>query len=233
MKKIVAMALAVVMALGLWAPALAAECPFTDVPVNHWAYEDIGAVAEAGLMNGIGNGNFSPEMRVSVAQFVTLVGRVVFPEITVGDEDVWYGPYVSAAQEAGLFNGTLVDANDMTAEISRYDMAVILRAAGKRMGLRETLAQSSEVTDYWMIPEIYTDAVLAMYGMGLIRGDQNGNFIGGNTMMRAEVATVIMRLKRAAEGPAPSEAQEERTGAEAETGEETENAPSVDPAPME
>ena len=195
-KRMLSLTLAAIMVLGLTVPALAAGQTFTDVPSSYWGYADIEAVAEAGLMNGTGGGAFSPEMKVSVAQFLTLLGRLVFPNVKADGAD-WYGPYVTAAKDAGLLNGTQVDTNNVEAEISRYDMAVILRAAAKKLGVAEKVAQSSEVTDYGMIPTMYADSVLAVYGMGLIKGDQAGNFNGSNTMMRAEVATVIMRLKKA------------------------------------
>ncbi len=195
-KKIVSLALALALALGLAVPSLAAGQTFSDVPESYWGYADIEAVAQAGYMNGTGNGAFSPEMKVSVAQFLTLLGRLVFPDVKTEGSD-WFGPYVSAAQEAGLLTGSQVNVNQPEAEISRYDMAVILRAAAKKLGVAEKSAQSSEVTDYGLVPTMYADAVLAVYGMGLIRGDQAGNFNGSNTMMRAEVATVIMRLAKA------------------------------------
>lgn len=195
-RKILSLMLAAALVLGLAVPALAAGQTFSDVPSSYWGYADIEAVAEAGLMNGTGGGAFSPEMKVSVAQFLTLLGRLVFPDVKAEGAD-WYGPYVTAAKDAGLLNGTQVDTNNVEAEISRYDMAVILRAAAKKLGVAEKSAQSSEVKDYLDIPTRYADSVLAVYGMGLIKGDQAGNFNGSNTMMRAEVATVIMRLKKA------------------------------------
>ena len=80
-KRLLSLALAAVLALGLAAPALAAGQTFSDVPSSYWGYTDIEAVAEAGLMNGTGGGAFSPEMKVSVAQFLTLLGRLVFPDV--------------------------------------------------------------------------------------------------------------------------------------------------------
>ncbi len=195
-KRVLSLALALVLAVGLAVPAFAAGPSFTDVPESYWGYADIEAVAQAGYMNGTGNGEFSPEMKVSVAQFLTLLGRLVFPDVKTEGND-WFGPYVSAAQEAGLLTGSQVDTGNVEAEISRYDMAVILRAAAKKLGVAEKAAQSSEVTDYLDIPTRYAEAVLAVYGMGLIKGDDAGNFNGSNTMMRAEVATVIMRLAKA------------------------------------
>lgn len=198
-KHFLPLALAAALALGLAVPALAAGQTFTDVPSSYWGYADIEAVAEAGLMKGTGGNQFSPEVKVSVAQFLTLLGRLVFPDVKTEGSD-WFGPYVSAAKDAGLLNGTQVDTGNVEAEISRYDMAVILRAAAKKLGVAEKSAQSSEVKDFGVIPNMYTEAVLAVYGMGLIRGDQAGNFNGSNTMMRAEVATVIMRLAKAKPG---------------------------------
>lgn len=203
-KRTLSLLLAFALTLGLAVPALAAGQTFSDVPSSYWGYADIEAVAEAGLMNGTGGGAFSPEMKVSVAQFLTLLGRLVFPDVKAEGAD-WFGPYVTAAQEAKLLDGTQVDTNNVEAEISRYDMAVILRAAAKKLGVAEKAAQSSEVTDYGMVPTMYADAVLAVYGMGLIRGDQVGNFNGSNTMMRAEVATVIMRLAKAKPGGTTTE----------------------------
>lgn len=213
-KKAVSLLLAFVLTLGLAVPALAAGQTFSDVPSSYWGYADIEAVAEAGLMNGTGGGAFSPEMKVSVAQFLTLLGRLVFPDVKAEGAD-WYGPYVAAAQEAKLLDGTQVDTNNVEAEISRYDMAVILRAAAKKLGVAEKTAQSSDVKDFGMVPTMYADAVLAVYGMGLIRGDQAGNFNGSNTMMRAEVATVIMRLKKAPEEQSKAE-EEKKAQAEKE-----------------
>lgn len=221
-RKILSLMLAAALTLGLAVPTSAAGQTFTDVPSSYWGYADIEAVAEAGLMNGTGGGAFSPEMKVSVAQFLTLLGRLVFPNVKAEGAD-WFGPYVSAAQEAKLLDGTQVDTNNVEAEISRYDMAVILRAAAKKLGVAEKSAQSSEVKDYLDIPTRYADSVLAVYGMGLIKGDQAGNFNGSNTMMRAEVATVIMRLKKAPEEQAKAE-EEKKSQAEKEAQEWVDNS---------
>lgn len=194
-KRVFSMALAVVLCLGLVPSALAYTTPdFSDLPADNWAYGPVMRMADQGIIQGTGGGMFSPTMKVSAAQFLTLVGRIVFPETTVGPNDTWYGPHMAACQNAGFLAGTQVNTSTPEAEISRYDMAVVLRAAAKKLGKAETLAQQSQVTDYGMVPTMYADAVLAVYGMGLITGDQNGNFNGSNTMMRNELATVIDRL---------------------------------------
>lgn len=202
-KRILAALLTAVLTLGLL-PAAAAEGTFSDVPTTYWGYDYIETAAEAGLMKGTGGGKFSPELKVSVAQFLTLLGRLVFPDVKADGGD-WYDPYVRAAKDAGLLTGSKADVNNVENEITRYDMAVILCAAAKKLGVTEKTAQPGEVADYMDIPALYIDAVLAVYGTGLIKGDQAGNFNGENTMTRAEVATVIARLLAIQPGEATPE----------------------------
>lgn len=193
-KRFLSLALAAVMALSLAAPAMAYSTPdFSDVPSNHWAYEAVMKMADAGVIKGTGNGAFNPEMKLSAEMFVVLVGRVVFPEVKAEGAD-WSGPYVTEAKAKGLLDGTNITDTNLKGDISRYDMAVILRGAVKQMGLKETMAEEGQVTDFGDIPNRYTDAVLMAYGSGLIRGDQAGNFNGANSMTRQEAATVMDRL---------------------------------------
>ncbi len=217
-RKILSLMLAAALTLGLAVPAMAYATPdFTDLPANNWAYAPVMRMADQGIIQGTGGGNFSPELKVSAAQFLTLVGRIVFPETKVSEGDTWYGPYVAAAQSNGLLTGTQVDVNQPEAEITRYDMAVVLRAAAKKLGKTETLAQQSQVTDFGVIPNMYTEAVLAVYGMELIKGDQAGKFNGGNTMQRNELATVIDRLVALKGSGTTTEPEQPEQPAEPET----------------
>ena len=219
MKRMVSLLLVLVMLLGMTVPALADEkADFRDVPPEHWAYEAVMKMVDAGVIRGTGLWTFSPEMKVSAAQFVTLVGRMGEPwlEQVADDEDTWYAPYAAALKDAGWLDGTNVDINDLEAEITRYDMAAILWPAAKAMGgIEDTMAQPEQIADYATIPPQYVDAVRVMYGVGLITGDQNGSFNGADTMTRAEAATVLMRLKALTDARLRAEREAKR---EAEAG---------------
>lgn len=60
------------------ATAFAAAPSFTDVPANYWAYNYIEQAAENGWVNGVGNGKYAPEDKVTGAEFVTMVSRVFY-----------------------------------------------------------------------------------------------------------------------------------------------------------
>lgn len=50
---------------------------FADVAENHWAYGPICAAADAGLVNGYGDGRFGPDDQITRAQVVALLNRVM------------------------------------------------------------------------------------------------------------------------------------------------------------
>lgn len=193
-KKAVSLLLILALVLGLAVPAMAYTTPdFSDVPSNHWAYQSVMKMADAGVIKGTGAGMFSPDMKLSAEMFIVLVGRVVFPDVKAEGAD-WSGPYVAEAKAKGLLEGTNITDSNLKGDISRYDMAVILAKCVEILKVSATKADSSKVTDYGEVPTKYVDAVLMAYGSGLIRGDQSGSFNGANSMTRQEAATVMDRL---------------------------------------
>lgn len=194
-KRLISLLLTLAMAASLATSALAYSSPdFSDVPAENWAYKYVMEMADAGVIKGTGAGMFSPDKKVSAEMLLTLVGRIAFPEVKVGKEDTWYGPYVKAAQSAGWLEGTKIDPTDTAAEVTRYDMAVVLAFAAKKLGIAEKTVDTGKIKDFGEIPNKYTAAVTQVYGNGLIKGDGNGNFSGTSTMRRDEAAAVMSRL---------------------------------------
>ena len=50
---------------------------FTDVPKSHWAYKEIEAIAQAGIMIGSPNSTFQPDRPVTRAQVAVIVARLL------------------------------------------------------------------------------------------------------------------------------------------------------------
>jgi len=55
---------------------LESETSFKDVSQNHWAYQSIMRLTEAGLLQGDKKGTFRPSDPISRAEFVTLISRI-------------------------------------------------------------------------------------------------------------------------------------------------------------
>ncbi|THF73119.1 S-layer homology domain-containing protein [Cohnella fermenti] len=87
-------------------PATGTTSSFSDVKSTEWWYGAIEAAAQAGLVNGTGNGKFTPKSDVTVQEVikiaVTIAGLTPVEGATVEGAADWAGPYIQAAIDAGL-----------------------------------------------------------------------------------------------------------------------------------
>ena len=215
-KRVLAMLLAVILTLGAAIPALANEASdFSDVPANHWAYVPIMEMAEQGVMKGVGGDRFDPNGELTAEMFLTLIGRVIFPDVEAGGAD-WSGPYVDKAKEEGLLERTAVTDETLKNGITRYDVAQILNRiySGNvyiigREEYVERITDERELGDIARFWE-FDGAMLAdwetiqndeknyevsyVYVTGLMRGNAEGNFNGKATLTRMEAAVILQRF---------------------------------------
>lgn len=90
-KKLVAALLAAAMLAGMFSmyayaangsetPETSHKVEFTDVTPDKWYYEAVMAMADAGAVNGYGNGKFGPNDPVTYGQFFLIIMRLCWPE---------------------------------------------------------------------------------------------------------------------------------------------------------
>ncbi|MGN8968689.1 S-layer homology domain-containing protein [Intestinimonas sp. HCP28S3_D6] len=204
-KRILCTALSLCLCLGLSAPALAAGPTFTDVPANHWAYDYVERAAENGWVNGIGNGQFAPEKKITYAEMSVMLMRAFYPDTLSywgGSPNApWYEPYMAEMAVTGLDNGTLVDLSYKAAAnelINRYEMAQLIYNFMKQDGdvtfNYNAASVQSGISDWASVPSNYRDAVTAVVAKGVVTGvDSQGTFNGNGVMTRAQAATVMCR----------------------------------------
>ena len=206
-KKILTLAAAVVMCLGLAVPAWAAE--FSDVPAAAWYHSYVSQAAEEGWVSGYEDGTYRPGDPVSYAQFSVMVTQAFFRgrvEGYTGASSPWYLPYTAVADGLGLFQGTelagrYTDKTAVGLPLNRYEMGQILyntlTAAG--VEVQADLARAeAETSDWSAIPAGYRTAVAAVKAAGLITGtDETGRFDGQASMSRAQAAVVMAAANQA------------------------------------
>ena len=198
--------MALVLALCLTAPALAAG--FTDVPDSHWASGYIQRAYEEDWVHGMGSGKYAPAGTLTRAQFLTMVTNAFFSDdldkVSVPDGSPWYAACWSVAQANGLQTGTSMERlSDLTDSVSRYDMAQVIVNTLSGEGIfasdSEARAAQAAIRDWSGVPAGYRDAVSGAYALGILNG-RNGSFDGTATMNRAEAATVLCRMDDAISG---------------------------------
>ena len=209
--------MALVLALCLTAPALAAG--FTDVPDSHWASGYIQRAYEEDWVHGMGSGKYAPAGTLTRAQFLTMVTNAFFSDdldkVSVPDGSPWYAACWSVAQANGLQTGTSMERlSDLTDSVSRYDMAQVivntLSGEGISASDSEARAAQAAIRDWSGVPAGYRDAVSGAYALGILNG-RNGSFDGTATMNRAEAATVLCRMDDAISGAQTPDTQKPET----------------------
>lgn len=174
---------------------------FKDLLGYEWAENAINTLFKKGIVNGVSDEIFEPSREVTREEFVKLMcetfGIEKSDEVS-GFEDVlksdWFAPYVSAAVKSGIINGVSDVKFGSGEKISREDMAVILyRAARNKFGLVSSNASMDKFTDAFDISDYATEAVAEFADMGIIKGNENGNFEPKSAASRAEAAVVIKR----------------------------------------
>ncbi|MBP2658988.1 MAG: S-layer protein [Firmicutes bacterium] len=77
MKKKLVASLAAAMVLGVAGTSFAATNPFTDVPAKHWSYDAVTKLANAGIVDGYGDGTFRGDKTISRYEMAQIVAKAM------------------------------------------------------------------------------------------------------------------------------------------------------------
>mgnify|MGYP000628822193 CR=1 FL=1 len=175
---------------------------FTDVN-NHWAKDNMLFVVSRGLLSGTSATTFSPNTGMTRGMFVTALGRLAGVDptdyqasmFTDVKEDAYYAPYVNWATKTGVVSGTTDTTFAPDTNISREQMAVIMKNYATKLGY--TIPKTLEVVNFADSAGISSwakEAVKSMQQAGILAGKTNNCFDPAGTATRAEVATVLRRF---------------------------------------
>lgn len=176
----------------------AVALPFSDVSATDWFYPYVEFIYEAGIMNGTGDGAFSPRATTTRAQLVTMLYRLEgSPEVSDAaafddvPADAWYAAPVAWANAKGIVTGYGDGSFGPGNALTREQLALMLwRYAEKPEGAGElrSFADADKV-DAWA-----ADALRWCVGKGVITGKGGGVLDPLGVATRAEIATMLMRF---------------------------------------
>lgn len=188
--KIASSAMSAILSVGIAASSFAAmpvsAAAFSDLTAEHWAYENIMQLANDGTINGYSDGTFLPEGTVTRAEFVKMIGKSdVLRDVAFDDIDAshWCYEYI-------MYSGLDAYSDNIFAPdtpILRADVANLLY---KRYAKGDAAAPYS-ISSQGSNPK----ATAWVYSYGLMMGDDKVNLRLGDTLTRAEAATLIVRAR--------------------------------------
>lgn len=177
------------------------DMPFTDVPVNHWAYSYIKSCYNEGLFAGVSSTKFGCDTLIDRAQIFTILARMsgfdTTSKVTSSKfKDVpltaWYAASANWALEKKLVSGRefLGDQSMTRADIAvvLYNYLKVLEYDGKTNINNITFNDISKCT------KNEQTAISYLCDLGIMVGTSSKTFTPSASVTRAQMATIIYRL---------------------------------------
>lgn len=163
---------------------------FNDLDAWRWYHDGIHYCLDNGVMNGLGNGEFTPTASTTRGMIFTILARLDGETITsTGNE--WYTDGQAWSVKAGVSDGT-----NPTGNINREQLAAMLYRYAKLKGYDVSVGEDTNILSYddaFSVSEYAVGAMQWAVGAGIINGDNN-NLKPTTGATRAEVATMLMRF---------------------------------------
>lgn len=181
-------------------PVIGMAKTFTDLPSTHWAYTEIMAMEEAGIVDGFPDGRFRPDQQITRAEFTKLLA-VTFDLSGTGNyyadvpEDAWYREYADNSAPYMLYypdeheEYNLKPEDPFVREDAAYAM-VELYEQGQAKYDGNILSRFTDADDITPMLRPYV-AIAVDQEMLEGRGD---TFAPGAAMTRAEVCKLFVRV---------------------------------------
>lgn len=171
---------------------------FKDVDETDWFYEPVKLVSESGLMVGVADDRFGPNIPLTRAMMVQILytvegsepndGKIKFRDVDPGD---WYAKAVCWAYEQGIVSGTSDTTFDPNKPITREQMVAILYRYADHIGMQpEAKGSVTAFPDCGSVSAWAEDAMRWAVSAKIIAGS-GGKIQPQGTATRAQVATVL------------------------------------------
>ncbi|MBQ8605977.1 MAG: S-layer homology domain-containing protein [Clostridia bacterium] len=178
---------------------------FNDVKKTAWYSEYTEYAAQYGLLQGTGNGNFSPETYLTRAQFVQILANIEGIDtsnsnIASGYKDVAKGKWYTVAVKWASDNGIVAGVGDgkfaPDAKITREQMCVMLRNYVEKYLNTEFMKKEAKLSfkDDAKISDWAKDAVKKCQMADIVNGVGESKFAPQDYAKRSEGATLFAKF---------------------------------------
>jgi len=195
MKKLVAITLS-----GMF--IMSSAFAFSDLPENHWAYENVVNMQNKGIVSGFEDNTFRPSDTLTRAQFITMAAKglgltnnegMSFVDVHGGH---WAFEYIQAAGNVMAESSTLMNGFEFRPNESalREDVAMAIVMLNGLEDVEYDLSILNQFSDSDRITEELKKYVAIAVEHGFMSVNADGTFKPQDALSRAEGATVIANM---------------------------------------
>ena len=171
---------------------------FVDVKANSEEYDAVLYLFEKEIMNGKSKTQFCPQDNLKREEFAKILTKAFdlkekSSSLVYGDvaDDEWYASFAKAAGASGLMIGVSEDRFGVGMELSRQDLAVVLK---RFLDKNEVPLKSDNVIIYAdnnEISDYAKEAVSVLSSSGIIKGKENNMWHPKENITRADAAVAV------------------------------------------
>ncbi len=173
---------------------------YEDVDDASWYFDSVKSADQMGLINGVDETLFKPDLNITYAQAITLAARMhqkymtgcVTLENGCGGE-AWYQPYVDYCLENHIIESDYSDIMNDTIDRQTYAEIFAKALPDKALVEKNTIFDGA-------IPDVASDnphyaSIYKLYRAGICNGiDTSGSFYPEKSIKRSEVAAILVRM---------------------------------------
>ena len=170
------------------------EDKFSDVPSTAWYYNAVNALADGGLVSGMGNGIFAPSNELTIGQFCSILSKAKGLEL--GElNGHWAGKAVQNCIDAGYVLPNVEVNNSYYNRAITREEAVSAMYLAKANELTEVVDEEADFPDYAQVSPEYRTSIVGAYMYGITSGmDEAHTFAPKSILTRAQICQLFYNL---------------------------------------
>lgn len=195
--------LAFCLALALLTPLTARAAAPSDMVRGAWYEAAVTTMFDAGVLAGYEDGTFRPDRPISAAEFIAILVRQAGLLPSPAQTDHWAAGLLETARQRGWY-----DWDELPPTGEGFDRPIARQLAVKAMmnafypnATYDFNTESRKLKDFAQLDGRYYNAVLGAYAVGLVGGDDHGNFGPKNSLTRAAACMMLYRAKQGSAVP--------------------------------
>ena len=174
---------------------------YKDVFTPDWYSDEVEYVTLGGIMNGMGEGMFSPNRNTTRAEFATVLYRLegspatnLYDPFNDVEKGSWYQAAVAWAYQNGVVKGYSATEFGPYDNITREQMVTMLQRYASRIAPTSMTASLGSFTDGRAVSDWATTGMQWAVAVGVINGMGDGTLQPQGWTTRAQIARVMQQF---------------------------------------
>lgn len=169
---------------------------YTDIDSTHWAYTSVSKLTEQGILNGYPDGKFNPEDKMTIAEFLTVLIKIIGYNADVSDvSSHWAKGYIDCAIENNILNLEDYTSFNPDEYITRWEICKMIVDSFESTKKAKIDVKATAFSDISLQNYDEQRVATILSQTGILYGYPDGTAGFGKTSTRAEISCFMNSVK--------------------------------------